>query len=98
MPLRIKPNPGEQEQPFISRCMGNPQMLSEFPEQETRAAVCYSTWRRAKGIKEELIRGNSVKAMRKNTGILIVRGYSPGLAQKVAEHLTGKNLSGGRLT
>ena len=44
MPLPM-PNSGETEKAFISRCMGDKNMNSEFPEQEQRAGVCYSQFR-----------------------------------------------------
>jgi len=40
------PRKGESQQEFISRCMGNPTMRKEFPDQKQRSAVCFSTWRR----------------------------------------------------
>ena len=45
-----KPKSGESEKDFISRCMGDPVMVDEY-EQDQRAAICYSAWRRAKGEK-----------------------------------------------
>lgn len=48
-----KPKPSEEQQEFVSRCMGNETMLNEYPDKEQRAAVCYSTWRnRNKAIEE----------------------------------------------
>ena len=44
--LFIKVNPGESESDYVSRCMGSSQMISEFPDEEQRAAVCYSTYER----------------------------------------------------
>lgn len=41
----VKPTGAETEDEFISRCMGDSQMNAEFPDQEQRAAVCYSYWR-----------------------------------------------------
>jgi len=51
MPL---PSPkGKEEQPkFVSRCMGDPTMLKEYPDQKQRAAICYSQFKRAKKSKE----------------------------------------------
>lgn len=40
-----KPSSGETQQEFVSRCMGDEAMRSEFPEQEQRAAVCHTQWR-----------------------------------------------------
>jgi len=48
MPLP-KPKTGEKQQDFISRCMSNPTMKKEFPEQKQRLAVCFSQWRRFRG-------------------------------------------------
>jgi len=44
MPL---PNPkkGEKEKDWIARCMGNDAMKEEFPDNDTRLAVCYTKWR-----------------------------------------------------
>lgn len=37
-----RPRPRETNDEFIQRCMGDSEMLSEFPEQEQRYAVCQS--------------------------------------------------------
>ena len=47
MPLP-RPRKGETQKKFISRCMSNDVMNSEFPDEDQRAAVCHSQWRRAK--------------------------------------------------
>ena len=54
MPLPT-PNDGESRDHFISRCMGNPTMNTDFPDQNQRAAVCNSQWRDSK--KDETARG-----------------------------------------
>jgi HK97 family phage prohead protease len=38
------PNDGEKEEDFISRCMGNDTMVSDYPDNDQRSAVCYSAW------------------------------------------------------
>ena len=45
MPL---PAPGkkEREPAFVSRFMGDPDMVREYPDAKQRAAVAYSQWRR----------------------------------------------------
>ena len=48
-----KPNKGEKEPDFISRCMGNNTMKKDYPDQKQRLAVCYSSWRQKKGEKME---------------------------------------------
>lgn len=45
MPLPT-PNSGESRQTFVSRCMGDAAMRSEYPDQKQRAAVAYSQFRR----------------------------------------------------
>lgn len=35
-----KPQPGEPKTDFIARCMSDAKMVSEFPENGQRAAVC----------------------------------------------------------
>lgn len=39
-----KPEAGESHDDFMSRCMGDATMNSEYPEQDQRAAVCQSAW------------------------------------------------------
>jgi hypothetical protein len=41
----VYPTPLESEDEFISRCMGDSKMNSEFPDSDQRTAVCYSYWR-----------------------------------------------------
>jgi len=36
------PSPGESESEFVSRCMGDETMVTEYPDTEQRAAVCYA--------------------------------------------------------
>lgn len=38
------PNDGESEDDFISRCMGNDAMVEDYPDNDQRAAVCYSQY------------------------------------------------------
>jgi hypothetical protein len=40
-----KPKSGEKEKDFISRCVGDNTMVSEYPNTQQRVAICYSTWR-----------------------------------------------------
>ena len=44
MPLPI-PSADESEKDFVSRFMGDDQAISDFPEEQQRAAVAYSTYR-----------------------------------------------------
>jgi hypothetical protein len=44
MPLPI-PSADESEQDFVSRFMGDEQAVSDFPDEQQRAAVAYSTYR-----------------------------------------------------
>ena len=46
------PEKGEKKQDFISRCMDNEVMKREFPKGEQRVAVCYSSYRKARGGKK----------------------------------------------
>lgn len=43
MPLP-EPKEGESEKEFISRCMTDESMESEFPESDQRYAVCQKQW------------------------------------------------------
>jgi len=58
------PNPGESEREFISRCMSSDVMQREYPRQDQRAAVCYSSFRRA---REKVARKNAVRRYRQAT-------------------------------
>lgn len=49
------PNDGEDKKKFISRCMGNDTMNSEYPDNDQRAAICYSQYRKHKKSKGEQI-------------------------------------------
>ena len=40
------PNKGETKEHFISRCMGDEEANSTFPEQDQRYAFCNSQWER----------------------------------------------------
>ena len=53
MPL-VKPTAKETEDDFISRCMGDDNMKSEFTDNDQRLAVCFSKFREVK--KSKLIR------------------------------------------
>ena len=39
------PNDGESQDDFLDRCMSNDTMVDDYPDNEQRAAVCYSQWR-----------------------------------------------------
>lgn len=45
MPLP-SPSSGQSQDEFVSACMANPTMRSEYPDADQRAAVCHSQWRR----------------------------------------------------
>ena len=49
----IYPNAGESEDDFISRCMGDGKMVGEYPDEDKRAAVCYSYYREKMSSVEE---------------------------------------------
>ena len=49
MPMPM-PRKNEKEDEYISRCMGNETMVTDFSDNNQRAAVCYSNWRRAKNV------------------------------------------------
>jgi hypothetical protein len=60
MPLPT-PSKGEDQQDFISRCMGNKGMNDEFPDKDQRAAVCYNQFKKHKGgemIHEKVLYAN----------------------------------------
>jgi len=42
----VYPTSSETRDEFIGRCMGDSQMVGEFPQEDQRTAVCYSYWER----------------------------------------------------
>jgi len=47
------PNKGESEADFVSRCMGDPEARSTFPDEEQRAAFCYAQHRKQEAVAPE---------------------------------------------
>lgn len=43
-----KPNPGEERDTFVSRCMSNDLMKNEYPNNDQRSAVCLTSWENSK--------------------------------------------------
>jgi len=41
----LKPKPGEKQDDYISRCMGDDAMAKEYPDDKQRAAVAQSMWK-----------------------------------------------------
>lgn len=54
MPLP-RPNKGEKQDDFIDRCMANPTVKDEFPDNDQRLAVCFSQWKKGKRDGEETV-------------------------------------------
>tara|TARA_Y100000310_G_C20043365_1_gene517197 strand:- start:240 stop:452 length:213 start_codon:yes stop_codon:yes gene_type:complete len=48
MPLP-SPQDNDKKKNFVAKCMSDPEMRSEFPNEKQRLAVCYSQRKRAKG-------------------------------------------------
>lgn len=48
------PREDEDKKKFISRCMSNKIMKSEYPDQKQRTAICYSQFKKSKGEKINL--------------------------------------------
>jgi hypothetical protein len=46
MPLPT-PKKGQDKKDFVNICMDNLKMVKEFPDDEQRAAVCYSQWEKS---------------------------------------------------
>ena len=52
-----KPNPGELEVAFITRCMNNETMREDYPQTSQRLAICYSTLREVRTESPKVDRG-----------------------------------------
>lgn len=50
MPLP-KPRPAESRDDFLSRCMGNSTMVTDFPNNRQRYAVCIGLWDKKKALE-----------------------------------------------
>jgi signal peptide peptidase SppA len=66
MPLPT-PREGEEQDEFISRCMGDETANADFPDQEQRAAVCHRQWREAHG--EQAADGTTAACWSNHLGI-----------------------------
>lgn len=42
------PSKGETREKFVARCMSNPVMREEFPQNRQRLAVCFNKWKTKK--------------------------------------------------
>jgi hypothetical protein len=62
----VKPGQSETQDEFVSRCMGDNKMNTEYPDQAQRAAVCYAYWDE----KQEKININMVSAILKDGNTL----------------------------
>ena len=60
------PRANESQDEFISRCMGDDTMNEDYPDQEQRSGVCFSTWRnRDKSMNKQLKVPLQIKALNK---------------------------------
>lgn len=55
-----KPKDDEEKKDFISRCMGNPTMVEDYPDNKQRLAVCYASWDREKDEDDDEEKGNDM--------------------------------------
>ena len=61
------PNKDENQQEFVSRCMSNSTMVSEYPDKKQRAAVCFNKWEKRKKSIEEIVK-STLKALKGDCG------------------------------
>jgi HK97 family phage prohead protease len=62
MPI-LKPSPGESQDDFMGRCMGDDKMASEFPNRGQRAAVCLSSYQEGSKMSEAVESMNEDEAV-----------------------------------
>lgn len=74
MPLPT-PRKKEEEDAFVSRCMGDETMLKEFPKQKQRAGVCYNLYERAKKKKDKESKGSENDAITWENSDFKVKGW-----------------------
>lgn len=71
MPIPI-PHKGEKEDAFIGRCMGNDVMVTDYPDEDQRLAICFSQFKRKDQHKTKAIfRSNNA------TGVAELYIYEP---------------------
>ena len=51
----MKPNKNEQKDDFMKRCMSDDEMMSEYPDQKQRAAVCLGQHRNMNKSKSSVL-------------------------------------------
>ena len=66
MPLP-KPKPNESHDDFLSRCMGNPTMNEDYPENDQRYAVCISLWEKGDKMNAEILTQELIDSLQKKT-------------------------------
>lgn len=69
MPLP-SPNKNESKDSFVQRCMSNNKMNEEYPDEDQRAAVCYSRWSSKGNKKEASVINNANKMLAELKGLL----------------------------
>ena len=65
----------ESRSDFMARCMGNDTMMSDFPEQDQRAAVCMRQWNGEKSVSAE-VRYANYKLEIKSLNEMEFEGYA----------------------
>lgn len=71
------PNPGEGRSEFISRCMADPEAVSDYPEVDQRFAVCSGMFDRkdAGEVLETKLAALEIKAEGEDEDFLTISGY-----------------------
>jgi len=67
------PHSDEDESSFMERCMGNDEMMDEFPDEEQRGAVCMRQWEEHEEMMDE---DKSLKSLQQDMwGSTVVKGF-----------------------
>ncbi len=61
------PKSGESEDGFVSRCMGNKSMKSDFPDRDQRLAVCVDSFR------DNTKHGNDVEKKKVKSNMIVLQ-------------------------
>jgi hypothetical protein len=56
-----KPKKGETRKDHMARCMGNPTMVREYPDEKQRAAVCGSAWEQKHALLAAVMRARGLR-------------------------------------
>ncbi len=80
-----KPNTGETENEFISRCMGDEVMVADYEDNTQRSGVCFSQWNNKESKEASML---SNKEKQKLLQLALVKEYKIGVQSPIPKELS----------